>query len=437
MQAQPFGNEWIIPSQKYVKIKVSEEGLFGIDLNQIIQSGLVTQNIDPKKFQLFNKGKEVAILVTGDADNVFDANDKIVFYGKPNDASLDKVLYNNQADLPNEEVSIYENDNYYFLTYSNNTTGLRLKEFQQNNTGLSEENWIIAKSRVNLTDSYYPGEFILSAMSLSEYIEGEGFMSNTFGKGQTSNLNLNTPDIISSSFQPQLSFYVAGRSNASSTNANGFNHHLRVSLNNVTVFDTLFRGYKTVRKTLPITLNTNNNQISFTSIDDLGALTDFQAISYAEITYARGTNINNLTSLKFIINNSKAISFLRFRNSGLANPVLWDLTTDFMIRGVKNSTNADFVINTTSQQKSFFLADLDNLKSTNLTPVTFRNFLTTDVKSFLMISNKLLTTGANNYKTYNDTRNIETTIAYTDDLYNEFYYGFHHPLALKNFVHGQ
>ena len=433
LQAQPFGNEWIIPSQKYVKIKVSEEGLFGIDLNQIIQSGLVTQNIDPKKFQLFNKGKEVAILVTGDADNVFDANDKIVFYGKPNDASLDKVLYNNQVDLPNEEVSIYENDNYYFLTYSNNTTGLRLKEFQQNNTGLTEENWIIAKSRVNLTDSYYPGEFILSAMSLSEYIEGEGFMSNTFGKGQTSNLNLNTPDIISSSFQPQLSFYVAGRSNASSTNANGFNHHLRVSLNNVTVFDTLFRGYKTVRKTLPIILNTNNNQISFSSIDDLGALTDFQAISYAEITYARGTNINNLTNLKFILNNSKAISFLRFRNSDLANPVLWDLTTDFMIRGVKNTTNADFIINTTSQQKNYFLADLDNLKSTNLTPVTFRNFLTTDVKSFLMISNKLLTAGANNYKTYNDTRNIETTIAYTDDLYNEFYYGFHHPLALKNF----
>lgn len=433
LQAQPFGNEWIIPSQKYVKIKISEEGLFGIDLNQITQSGLVTQNIDPKKFQLFNKGKEVAILVTGDSDNVFDGNDKIVFYGKPNDASLDKVLYNNPADLPNDEVSLYENDNYYFLTYSNNTTGLRLKEFQQNNTGLAEENWIIAKSRVNLTDSYYPGEFILSAMSLSEYIEGEGFMGNTFGKGQTANLSLNTLDIASSSFQPQLSFYVAGRSNASSTNANGFNHHLRVSLNNVTVFDTLFRGYKTVRKTLPITLNTNNNQIGFSSIDDLGALTDFQAISYAEITYARGTNINNLSSLKFILNNSKAISFLRFRNSGLATPILWDLTTDFIIRGVKNTTNADFVINTTNQQKNYFLADLDNLKSTNLTPTTFRNFLTTDVKSFLMISNKLLTAGANNYKTYNDTRNIETTIAYTDDLYNEFYYGFHHPLALKNF----
>lgn len=433
LQAQSFGNEWIIASQKYVKIKISEEGLFGIDLNQIIQSGLATQNIDPKKFQLFNKGKEVAILVTGDSDNVFDGNDKIVFYGKPNDASLDKVLYNNPADLPNDEVSLYENDNYYFLTYSNNTTGLRLKEFQQNNTGLTEENWIIAKSRINLTDGYYPGEFILSAMSLSEYIEGEGFMGNTFGKGQTTNLSLNTLDIASSSFQPQLSFYVAGRSNASSTNVNGFNHHLRVSLNNATVFDTLFRGYKTVRKTLPITLNTNNNQIGFSSIDDLGALTDFQAISYAEITYARGTNINNLSSLKFILNNSKAISFLRFRNSGLATPILWDLTTDFIIRGVKNTTNADFVINTTNQQKNYFLADLDNLKSTNLTPTTFRNFLTTDVKSFLMISNKLLTAGANNYKTYNDTRNIETTIAYTDDLYNEFYYGFHHPLALKNF----
>ena len=121
-------------------------------MNQIIQSGLATQNIDPKKFQLFNKGKEVAILVTGDSDNIFDVNDKIIFYGKPNDASLDKVLYNNQTDLPNEEVSLYENENYYFLTYSNNTNGLRLKEFQQNNTGLTEESWIIAKSMPNIGD---------------------------------------------------------------------------------------------------------------------------------------------------------------------------------------------------------------------------------------------------------------------------------------------
>ncbi len=433
LKAQSFGNEWIIPSQKYVKIKISDEGLFGIDVNQIVQSGLITQNIDPKKFQLFNKGKEVAILVTGDADNVFDGNDKIIFYGKPNDASLDKALYNNLADLPNDEVSLYENDNYYFLTYSNNINGLRLREFQQNNTGLTEENWIIAKSRINLTDSYYPGEFILSAMSLSEYIEGEGYMSNTFGKGQTSNLNLNTPDITASSFQTQLSFYVAGRSNASSTNANGFNHHLRVSLNNNTVFDTLFRGYKTIRKTIPITLTTSNNQISFSSIDDLGALTDFQAVAYAEITYPRGTNINNLTSLRFILNNNKALSFVRFRNSALSNPVLWDLSRDFFVRGVKNATNVDLIINTENQQKNYYLADLDNLKSTNLSPISFRNFLTTDVKPFLMISNKLLSTGTNNYKAYNDTRNIETTIAYTDDLYNEFYYGFHHPLAIKNF----
>ncbi len=433
LYAQPFGNEWIVPSQKYVKIKISEEGLYGIDVNQVIQAGLVTQNINPKKFQLFNKGKEVAILVTGDTDNNFDSNDKIVFYGKANDASLDKVLYNNPADLPNDEVSLFENDNYYFLTYNESRDGLRIKEFAETNNGLTEESFILSKSRVNFSDSYYPGEFILSAMSLSEYIEGEGFMSNTFAKGQSTNLNINVADIVSSSFQPQLSFYVAGRSNASSTNASGFNHHLRILLNNNIVFDTLFRGYKTVRKTLPINLTTTNNQITFSAIDDLGALTDFQAISYAEITYARGTNITNTQNLRFSLNNNKPLSYLKFRNSALLSPVLWDLTSDFMVKGIKSSTNADFIINTTNQQKNYFLADLDNLKPTSLVNVTFRNFLPTEVKPFLMVSNKLLTAGANNYKAYNDTRNIETTIAYTDDLYNEFYYGFHHPLALKNF----
>jgi len=435
INAQVFGNEWINHSQKYVKIKISQEGLYGINVNQVIQSGLISQNIDPEKFQLFNKGQQIPLLVTGDSDNNFDGDDKIVFYGKPNDGSLDKVLYNNQQDIPNEEVSLYEDDNYYFLTYNENGSGLRFLSFSLNSSGLVAESHIIYKSRLNYTSSYYPGEYILEGMSLSEYIEGEGYLGTLFGKGESFSTTLNTPDFINTpEFQSTFSFYVAGRSNALSTSSGGNNHHLRVTAYGTLMLDTIYKGYKTIRKKTPITINNGVASITFSSVDDLGALTDFQAPGYAEIIYSRQLKLNSITELKFSLANAKVNSYLSFSNSNITSPILLDISRNYFFNGIKSGSNLDFVVNNNQEQRTYYLGDLNNLKPVTLESVTFRAFTVTDVKSFLLISSKALTDGANSYNNYNNTiRNIETTIAYTEDLYNEFYFGFHHPLAIRNF----
>ncbi|RZL58853.1 MAG: hypothetical protein EOO93_16425, partial [Pedobacter sp.] len=142
---------------------------------------------------------------------------------------------------------------------------------------------------------------------------------------------------------------------------------------------------------------------------------------------------SSLTEIKFTLNNQRVNSYLTFSNSGLSTPLLIDITNNFFFNGIKSGTNLDYVVNNNQLNKTYFLGDLDNLKPTVLVPLTFRAFTANDVKNFLLISNKALSAGVNSYVSYNNTRNISTTVAYTEDLYDEFYFGFHHPLAIKNF----
>lgn len=428
-----FGNQWIKPLQKYVKIKVNTQGLYSINFAQITQAGLTPNTIDPKKFQLFNKGNQVALFVSGNQVNFGNA-DNITFYGEPNNASLDKILYTTPSDLPNNEVSLFEDANYYFLTYSETENGLRYQNQTISSVGLTPETYLVYNSRLNFANNYYPGQLILASMTLSEYIAGEGFLGNTYDLNGNQTHTLNTPNVaLAANYQATLAYYVAGRSNANATT--GLNHHLKFSLNNLTLHDTTFRGYEVIRKQIKFA-TTNllaTNTAIFAAVNDLSAATDLQVPGYVDITYPRLLNLNGVTNLNFSLNTTQNTAFLKFTNSSIANPIILNNTTNTYYTETKNVTFSEFVINAIANQK-YYLTDFNTTLPTILEPVQFKNFIPTDIKPFLIVSNKLYSAGADAYKAYNETRNLASTIAYVDDLYNEFYYGFHHPLAIKNFV---
>lgn len=433
-----FGNEWIKPMQKYVKIKISAQGLFSINFNQISQAGLTANTIDPKKFQLFNKGVQVALIVSGN-QTTFGSNDIITFYGEPNNASLDKTLYRIQSDLPNTDVSLFEDANYYFLTYSETENGLRYQNQNISSVGLTPEPYLIYNSRLNFASKYYPGKFILSSMSLSEYIAGEGFLGESYARGQSVNFTLNTPGFAqNTNLVPTTSFYVAGRSDSQLTNNNKGNHHFKLTVNNTAISDTVFRGYNVIRNQKKIALGDLQSTTTaiFSSVDDLANatnFTDFQAPAYVEITYPRVLNLSGVNALNFSLNTTQTNAYLKFTNSNVPNAIILDNTTKTYYSEVLNNGNSDFVINA-KPNINYYLSSLNNTNPVVLETVSFKNFKPNDFKPYLIVSNKLFSAGADAYKAYNESRNLPTLIAYVDDLYNEFYYGFHHPLAIKNFI---
>ena len=67
--SQPYGNEWIKSNQKYFKIPIGKPGIYRLDYTSLIPSAtdmkLDLSTVKPKKWQMFYKGKEIPIYVSG------------------------------------------------------------------------------------------------------------------------------------------------------------------------------------------------------------------------------------------------------------------------------------------------------------------------------------------------------------------------------------
>src|SRR5690606_32444899 len=137
--------------------------------------------------------------------------------------------------------------------------GKRYTNYYSSASGLQPEPYFVHQSVSYFTDGgYYPGAYILAQLSLSEYTAGEGILGALFYPGASQVRAVLTPGFYTGTAPPPVAeSYAAGRSNASSTHAQGFNHHLRIEAgNNGSTFgvkkDTLYKGYGIAKNTFAL-----------------------------------------------------------------------------------------------------------------------------------------------------------------------------------------
>ncbi|HYG02903.1 MAG TPA: hypothetical protein VD927_10695, partial [Chryseosolibacter sp.] len=65
-------NHWIAQGQPYAKIPVGRDGFYRLT-DSLLQAAGFPGNVNPKNFQIYHRGKEIAIKVRGEADNSFDS----------------------------------------------------------------------------------------------------------------------------------------------------------------------------------------------------------------------------------------------------------------------------------------------------------------------------------------------------------------------------
>lgn len=123
----------------WIKLSIDKSGIYQINYNDLQSYGLDPSSINPKQIRLFghNSGmlpqlntaihqedlEEVSILVTGEADGIFNMDDEIIFYGQgPNILEYDSIQH---AFF--YENNIYSDHSYYYLTIGN-SNGLRIGE---------------------------------------------------------------------------------------------------------------------------------------------------------------------------------------------------------------------------------------------------------------------------------------------------------------------
>ncbi|GEO03828.1 peptidase C25 [Adhaeribacter aerolatus] len=129
----------VLSTGQWFKLGITSTGLYKIDKYLLQAAGFSAEAIDPRRIKIYGNGggmlpqlnstprpddlTENAILVTGEADGKFDANDYVLFYGQ----GPHRWLYDETSQRFRHEFNIYTDTAYYFITVGS-TAGKRVQE---------------------------------------------------------------------------------------------------------------------------------------------------------------------------------------------------------------------------------------------------------------------------------------------------------------------
>jgi len=447
--SQTYGNEWINYEQRYLKINLANDGIYRLDRTTLDAAlsgiGVSLETINPKNFQLFNKGEEEYIFISGEADGVFDSSDFLEFYGKKNDGTFDTNLFDSASYQLHTYESIISDTAAYYLTWNNLLTNKRLDNITNDLSGAPvAEPYAIFHSTTVYGFFYGSGNFAPGvphfSVYSSKYENGEGFASNTYNLS-TYNQTINTPNRYTGpSFTPTLKTTLLG--------SNDSEHHTVIHFNGNTLLDSTYYNYKVLRLQFDIDGLTDANTISFVSGP---SATDYQRYSFTDLTYPRIFDFDNVSTIKFqlpdVIHPGTYIELNDF-NEKSTSPVLYDLDAHTRIVAIVETDISKFHLPYSTPLHQFFISSqdvTDIISVTSLKPVTFINYGDPGNQGeYLIISNAQLFddgTGVNwvdEYKIYRSSiagGNYNARVVDVENLYDEFSYGIKkHPLAIRNYI---
>lgn len=460
VNAQPFSNNWInfnnsqpYSVQQYFKIKLSKDGIFRVTQPQLQTAGFPV-NEDPRKYQIFYRGKEQCIYVEGESDGVFDATDYIEFYGRRNDGWLDANLYNNTANHINPNYSMYSDTSAYFLTvaFNSGVTGSRM----------------IMETDVNFS-AYAPEQFIMSRVLEQDtmgYVEGEPYTeivdpSFDLATGFTGARNnwisytIPTPNASLNGPLPNVAMSVIN----SNSDAGGNSYTIDIKANgNTFIQEPNVLGYHKYDLNQNLSSNADLSggslQLQMNYLNPNAATPSFH-FTYAIVRYPHTTTFAGETTSNqfFYTGNSGNPTKVRldlddFNLSDLSTRYIYIVSNDTIRRvtvvRTGNQLQALIPVNGSEQkclltyESAVFNSNTDFLiEPVTTNPSSFARFNNYNYNSpaynYLIISHKKLWASAQAY--YNH-RTLEYTPLLTDvnELYDQFAYGtLKHPLAIKNF----
>lgn len=456
LKAQTYGNEWINYSQSYYAFQIYQDGIYRLDYDSLLASGIPLGSFSADNIQIFGKEREIPIFVEDHGDGTLDPTDYIIFYAEANDTWLDSTMYEDPNTIGNPGYNNYNDTLLYFFTWNNSTNNLRFTvESDVNFANYSNiESYVWSLSSYNGNTYYYEGKSSNSDIASSFYKPGEGWAlqhRNAIPNGYTFNQVVSTPQPYTGPGAPEASFIgrCVSTSNADVIGANP-NHHSQwqIGSSNTILLDTTWKGLDQIRLNtqIPTSLLTNGNTpVKLVLINDLGVASDYQAFQYASIEYPRNTHMGNTNGIDFRVQNNPQ-GKIRIDwtgttfNSGIAM-VFGE--TPRMVPVVTNGTAKSMLIPNTlgGGDQNVILRDSTLIKTApTLTPVngtgTFTDYANeVPEEALLMIYHPKLATSSQNYAAY---RSIDynTYLANVEELYMQFGGGIRkHVYGIRRFVH--
>ncbi len=453
--AQTYGNEWISYAQQYFKFPVYKEGVYRID-SATLSTHFNLATVNPKNFQLFIKGREQFIYISGEADNQVNQGDYIEFYADAGMREADSLVYTGISYLPNPYAAIFNDTLYAFLTLSSSAGNKRYSlETDTSSAAYPAADYVYNEKIFAQGPNYnYVQEYDFN-VSDPHYTQAEG-RGVIFAKGSTAASGFNLLNTYTASSLP---FYVDVNFSGASLNQSVSNdHQVTISYsdaggNPVQLIDTMFRGFAPVRKRFVLNpQNTGSStNLTLTSVAAAGfsAFNNYTMLHYIRFFYPQSLNFNNQSYCRFVAedNTGAAKAFYNFQvfNAAPSNSViLFDLTNGKRITTVVNGSQVRAVIPNGTGKKNCVMVEVSQVIAvTSLSKINqtgyFMNYTTgAGAKPYVIVYHNSLQSSAAIYKNYRQSPaggSYHVITADVSELYEQFGYGINrHPVSIKNFV---
>lgn len=436
-------NEWIVYNQNYFKFPIVKNGVYRIDFQQLISAGVNINGIDPRNFQIFAKGKELAIYVQGESDGVFDANDFIEFYGEGNDGWYDHELHSDSSHVFNHHISMFTDSLYHFLTWNDRTDNKRLT----NEFDLNFDNYSTAQYYWNevlyTSTNFNQGKTTPFNWAVPEYSEGEGrFIAQVSSKTQRT-YTLETPHPKIGAGDGWVKTKIAGTGN--------FTHFVEVNVNDSNVYNGTFvdRNSVYIEEAFPNALLTENTTIQYksvTPIDDPNPRDKF-IIAYMQYRYASEFNLSGVADkLMFLPPSPNRKQVLEIENYDNLNSTvrLYDLTTNKRIQVQPLNGKYFAIVPGSSIESKLYITNENSIRSVGvMKPVSKSSSRFIDYEAlvsqkggvdFIAVTGANLQDAADEYVAYREDNGLLSIAVDVEQLYHQYAYGIRkNPLAIKNF----
>jgi hypothetical protein len=430
-----FGNEWIRTGQKYLKVSVSQAGIYRLGYDDVKAADASFLQTNPATWQLFFRGQEVAIRVVGQQDGTFDAQDYVEFYGIGNDGAQDSLLYRPQQRL-HPYQSLFSDKSAYFLTNGTAPTGKRMPELNPSAQGLSSIPYHVEETVQAFTNEYTFNNLkgIEPVLQQSYFEPGEGWSGHLLTADSTGLVQVKLPGRVSSSWPVSLEGMVNGRDNAF--------HQIRVQVDataTTPISALACPGFtsQTFRTTInPATIQ--NEQLTLRFNSEKNGYTNNFSITYVKVSYPQALDMSGQTSKMFHLPvNPQTTSLMTVKNAPAAS-IAYDITDKANCRYIATQTTSDqtqIVVSETAQSRAILVTNRVN-KPSAIQSIRFQMALP-KATDYVIITHSSLRQSAATYAQYRASAaggGYRPFVIEADSLYDQFNYGEKSPLALRRFA---
>ncbi len=413
---------WSPPDDAY-KVLVKKDGFFKLTYVELQLAGLPVDTIDPRTFQLYSRGEEIAIKVEGEEDTFFNPEDAIIFYGE--------AVQNKYSD-----------ENVYWLTFGHQV-GKR-SVIRDGTPGIGDTP-LYYESQNHLEENHYYRSVLPGADDFERFYWASLYATSSNPLSWSKQFQVMSPHTGVANLKAAIFGSLDHSLNP--------DHHMIIRVNSVDVAEAEWDGltWHQVNEVFDASiLVPGENTVELYLPNDTGVTIDLVLVDWIEISFpsefavdpAKGELVFSYDipgTWRYPITGFTTDGLMLFDVSDPSNVVEFDPTSlSIEPDGPGYSltfedeiiTRKDYWAASSSTIETILAKDIVERAPSNLQ-------LPTNQADYLIISHNVFLSEAQRLADHRETPsggNLEVMIIDVQDIYDEFGYGLVHPEAINEYL---